>query len=55
MAAVGWSQLNERLFMMNHNDGWMGGYMGGGMWLWTVIGVLVVVLLVVAINKLSQR
>jgi len=29
--------------------------MGGGMWLWTVIGVLVVVLLVVVINNLSKR
>jgi hypothetical protein len=29
--------------------------MGGGMWLWTVIGVLVVVLLVVVINNLSRR
>ena len=28
--------------MMNHTDGWMNGWMGGGMWLWTVIGVLVV-------------
>ena len=55
MAAIGWSQRNERLFMMDHNDRWMGGYMGGGMWLWTVIGVLVVVLLVVAINKLSKK
>ncbi len=36
--------------MMNH-DGWM----GGGMWLWTVIGLLVVVLLVVMINKLSTK
>jgi len=25
------------------------------MWVWTVIGVLVVVLLVVAINKLSRK
>jgi hypothetical protein len=32
----------------------MGG-MGGGMWLWTVIGVLVVVLLVVLINKVSTK
>jgi hypothetical protein len=31
------------------HDGWM----GGGMWLWTVIGVLVVVLLVLVIAKLS--
>jgi len=29
--------------------------MGGGMWLWTVIGVLVVILLVVVIIKLSNR
>lgn len=42
---------NERGFMMNHMAGWM----GGGMWIWTVIGVLVVVLLVVAINKVSRK
>ena len=33
----------------------MNGWMGGGMWFYTVIGVLVVVLLVVAINKLSKK
>jgi hypothetical protein len=33
----------------------MGGWMGGGMWTWTVIGVLVVVLLVLAITKQSRR
>jgi hypothetical protein len=37
--------------MMNHAYGWM----GGGMWIWTVIGVLMVVLLVVAINKVSTK
>jgi hypothetical protein len=37
--------------MMNHSSGWM----GGGMWLWTVIGVLLVVLLVFAIGKLSRK
>ncbi len=37
--------------MMNHAYGWM----GGGMWVWTVIGVLVVVLLVFAMNKLSKK
>jgi uncharacterized membrane protein len=47
---VGWSRRNERVFMMNHY-----GWMGGGMWLWTVIGVLVVVLLVVVINKVSNK
>lgn len=36
---------------MNHADGWM----GGGMWLWTVIGVLAVILLVVVINKQSKK
>jgi uncharacterized membrane protein len=36
---------------MNHTNGWM----GGGMWIWTVIGVLVVVLLVVLINKVSKK
>ena len=32
-------------------DGWM----GGGMWVWTVIGVLVVVLLVVVFNQVSKK
>jgi len=50
-----WSQHNEGRFMMNHTDGGMGGWLGGGMWVWTVIGVLVVVLLVVAISKLSKK
>jgi hypothetical protein len=38
---VGWSQRNKRGFMMNQTDGCMGGWM----WIWTVIGVLVVLLL----------
>jgi hypothetical protein len=29
--------------------------MGLGMWIWTVIGVLVVVLLVIVISKLSKK
>ena len=33
----------------------MNGWMGGGMWIYTAIGVLVVVLLVVAINKTAQK
>lgn len=41
--------------MMSHTNGWMGGWAGGGMWLWTVIGVLVVVLLVVVIAKLFRK
>ena len=41
--------------MMNHTDGWMSGWMGGGMWCWTLIGVAVVVLLVVVISKVSKK
>ena len=41
--------------MMGQTDGWMGGWAGGGMWVWTVVGILVVVLLVVAISKLSKK
>jgi uncharacterized membrane protein len=37
--------------MMNYTNGWM----DGGMWIWMVIGVLVVVLLVVVITKLSNK
>jgi len=50
---------------MNHTNGWLdgmnrwmnggNGWLGGGMWLWTVIGVLLVVFLVVAIGKLSKQ
>ena len=41
---------------MNRTGGWMtDGWMGGGMWLWTVIGVLVEILLVVLINKVSNK
>lgn len=41
---------------MNHSNGWMNGWSGGaGMWLWTVIGGLVVVLLVVVIGKLAKK
>lgn len=29
--------------------------MGGGMWIWAVIGVVVVALLVVVIGKLSKK
>jgi uncharacterized membrane protein len=37
--------------MMSQGYGWM----GGGMWIWAVIGVLVVVLLVVVIYKISTK
>lgn len=41
--------------MMNEANGWMGGWTGGGMWVWTVIGSLVIVLLVVVIIKLFNK
>jgi len=47
--------MNQTGNMMNHTNGWMGGAMGGGTWIWAVIGVLVVVLLVVVISKLSKK
>jgi uncharacterized membrane protein len=46
---------HERDWMMNNSYGWMGGGASGGMWIWTVIGVLVVVLLVVLIKKVSTK
>lgn len=41
--------------MMNHRDGWMSGWTGGGMWIWTVVGVLAAVLLVVVIYRLTKK
>jgi len=40
---------------MNQAHGWMNGGMGGGMWLWTAIFVLVVVALVFMISKQSRK
>jgi uncharacterized membrane protein len=37
-------------FNVHYGNGWM----GGGMWMWP-IGVLVIVLLVVLINKVSRK
>ena len=41
----------------NHSNGWMNGtgWTGGGDVIWIVIGVLVIVLLVVLINKVSKK
>ena len=41
--------------MMNHANGWMNSWMGGSMYIWPVVGTLVVVLLVVAIMKMSKK
>ena len=37
--------------MMNQTNSWM----GGGMWGWSVVGTLLVVLIVVAIMKLAKK
>jgi uncharacterized membrane protein len=49
------AQHNKQNFMMNYNNGWMGGRMGGAMWLWSVIGVAVVVLLVLVISRVARK
>ena len=36
-------------------NGWGHGWAGGGMGVWTVAGILVVVLLVVVISNLSKK
>jgi hypothetical protein len=46
--------------MMNQTGGSMTGWMGGGwtdgsMWVWTVAGTLVVILLVIVITKLLKK
>ena len=41
--------------MMDYVNGWMHGSMGEGMWIWTVVGLLVVVLLIVVINNQSKK
>jgi anti-sigma-K factor RskA len=55
LPSSGRAQRKQSLFMMNNTTGWMGGWAGGGMWIWAVIGVAVVVLLVVVISKLSKK
>ena len=41
--------------MMNQTNGWMREGSGGGMWIWAVIGLAVVVLLFVVIGKMSKK
>lgn len=40
---------------MDHAEGWMGGWSGGGMWLWSAVGIAVVALLFLVISKLSKK
>jgi hypothetical protein len=41
--------------MMNYGFGGMFGWMGGGNWIWPVVGILVIVLLVVVIVRVARR
>lgn len=41
--------------MMNDTGQHMGGWMGGGGWIWVVISTLVVTLLVILIAKVSKK
>jgi heme exporter protein D len=41
--------------MMNQANGPMGGWWGGGMWVWSTVGIGVVVLLVVVIGRLLRK
>jgi hypothetical protein len=41
--------------MINHSDGWMSRWAGGGMWAWTVLGLVILALLVVVIGKLTKK
>jgi len=40
---------------MNHGNGWMNDWIGRGVWIWAIIGILVVVLLVVMIIRLYRK
>ena len=46
--------VTKELAMMNQNGGWMYGWSGGGMWMWP-IAILIVVLLVVLIARRSRK
>lgn len=41
--------------IMHTMNNWMNGGMGGGWWIWSTIGVLLVILLVVSIGKFSRK
>ena len=45
----------ETCVMMNQTEEWMQGWAGGGMWVWTVVGTLRFVLLIVTIRKLTKQ
>lgn len=40
---------------MDYANGWMHGSMGGGMWIWSLVGVVVVIVLFVVILKQRKK
>jgi hypothetical protein len=46
--------VTKELAMMNQTGGWMYGWSDGGMWMWP-IAILIVVLLVVLIARRSRK
>jgi cobalamin biosynthesis Mg chelatase CobN len=47
--------MQENGSMMNNTEGGMQGWTSGGMWVWPMVGVLAVVLLVVAIFRMTKK
>ena len=41
--------------MPHHVGGWMTGWGGGGLWIWAILGVVVVILLAVIVNKVTKK
>ena len=40
---------------MNHPNGWMPGWMDGGMWMWSGICIVVLALVAIGINVMSKK
>lgn len=41
--------------MMNQTNGSMNGWMDGGMWTWSISGILLVVILLLVIKQVSKK
>ncbi len=41
--------------MMNHTDGWMSGWSAESVWLWPLLGLVILVLLAVVIRRGSKK
>lgn len=40
---------------MNHMDGWMSRGMGGGVWFWSVMAILIVAVIVLLIKTVIKK